>query len=290
MKKVLIALLCAVTFTACTDNDAEVIDTSQAITQVATQSETAANELDSVVQYRGGSSMDVFEFANNKVFKHSTYNGMLTNYVDYFFDNDGQLAAMTGKDAEGNVYFERTVTYDAEKRIIGKSDTYYNFTQNTTSVENVTYAYEDTNNTITAHFDSFNEFSTDRVYHFNTEGLLSKITKIDSTNIQVFVYDNNNIAQMGNGSIMSGFLYDNTTVVKGEYLNMYRNQFKTYSNFVVYNGFMVARVVANKYITQVTDYSGVANFTYQYNSEGYPVEIDEVYPNTDGLKTVIVYK
>ncbi|TRW22998.1 hypothetical protein FMM05_14975 [Flavobacterium zepuense] len=290
MKKILFAFLCAIPFTSCSDSDVtDVKNVQQSVNEITDEPEDepeiAAYELDSVIQYSGGNA-SVFEFSNNKMVKQSIGNQL---FYEYSYNQDGQLSSMTGKDEQGNINFTRSVSYGADKRIIAKNDTYYNNIQNTTSTENVTYIYNNANNTVTADFDSYDEYAQDRVYHFNAAGLLSKITTTDGTDIQVYEYNGNNISQMTSGSIY-GFTYDNVTAVKGEYLNMYRNQFKNYSSYIVYTGYMVVKTVTHNYLSQFTDYSGVANYTYQFNAEGYPVEVNVNHPTANDEQIVIKYK
>jgi len=259
MKKYLTYGLIALTITSCTDTDTDVIEN---VPQVAGHN-----------LYKVTTQSTVYEFSNNKMIKQSDVGSSLSaQQYDYTYNAEGNLSAVVGTRSDGYIFFEREIIYDSKSRIIKKNDTYYNDIVTSVRTENVSFTYDEVNNIVTADYDSFDPFALDRVYYFNTNGLVSNVTY--GTGNILLNYSGNDIVQWNN----MHYTYDDTTVVKGEYLNMYRNMFNTYTNFVIYNGFPVPNTISTKYITAMDDDTGTGgdvNYTYEFDADGYPTVVHE---------------
>jgi len=262
MKKKILFCLAAIAMFGCSGEDAATVDINQNNFKAFL---STGRQLNTVTSQDG----DVYAFENNQIISYTYGSG---EYVyDYTYNNDGQLSGMIGKDAVGTVFFTRTVGYDNDGRIIAKNDAYINTLQNSTKTENVVYIYNN-DNSVTADFTSYDDTVKDRIYYFNAQGKVSHIT-INDEIVQQMTYTANNITVMGN----TDYLYDESTPVKGHYNNMYTNQFSSYKNFVVYNGFMLAGNVSDKYLVRIDENPGEhgdVDYQYIFNDEGYPVQVD----------------
>ena len=276
-KNVFMALAVAFLCTACDEDNPEAL------------SNTPPAELDTVIFNDGTNEVDLMVFEDNKVQQYKIgSNGDETydlNY-SYSYNQDGQLIGMTGTDAQGQLFFKQDLSYDEQGRLVLKHDVYHNLTQGTQAVEDVEYSYNDLGHTITADFTSFDDTVLDRVYHFNSAGLVSKITKVDGTTIQEMQYDGYNIVQMGDFT----YTYDNFTEVKGEYINIYRNKFKSYANYVIYTGYMVPNVLSTKYILSdayPTTESGTT-YNYEFDEDGYPIKVNRTSGSGNGNTEILI--
>lgn len=277
MKIKLLLGMAAIILVSCNDADTDNV-------------EIASHDLYKITTVSEGSSTDVKEFANNKLIKQSVLEGGETSfYYEFSYGAHGQLSGMTGKDAQGQLIFERALIYDATGKLTAKNDTYYNLLQGTTDVENITYTYNTVNNTVFADYSPDNntafEGNTDRTYNFNTNGLLESIS-VNGNIVQQFQYDGNNITNMANVD----FTYDTATEVKGAYLDIYRNQFSSYANFIIYNGYMVPSSVNDKYLLHVDENPGAAgdiDYAYQFDNDGYPVTI-QVNPAVSNAQVITI--
>lgn len=276
MNKTIFLGLAALALFSCSNDDSN--ETVQA----------AGIELDTVTFIDGGNE-GVMIFEDNKVREYhigpnddDTYD---SNYT-YTYGADGQLTGMVSTDAQGQMTFSRVVAYDAQGRIIAKDDTYYVATAPYSS-ENVVYTYNE-DNTVTADFTSYDDTVQDRTYHFNSAGLVYKVTNGNEI-AQELSYNGNNVSAIGTTS----YLYDESTPVKGEYLNIYRNMFNSYSNFVVYNGYIVPFTVSDKYMISTVNSYETINSVYEFNEDGYPVKVQgqrPQRPQESVQTTVITYK
>lgn len=281
MKKIFLPFILVLMIACSNDSQSVVNDTST--------SQMSKHFLNNITIQNHPTSYDFLEFENNVLYKLSYIDSdNLHYYYEYSYNEDGQLYYMQGKDSQDQLIFERTIDYDTNGKIIGKNDIYYNLLSNTTSVENVIYIYNDQNNTVTADFTSFDELVNDRVYYFGENGLLLKITEAGNT-VQEFNYDGNNIITNNYAS----YIYDNETEVKGEYLNIYKNQFNSYANFVLYNGYMVPTAVNDKYMLEIDGEPGLLNdvtFSYEFDEQGYPIEENRSSVSGNSTHIVITYK
>lgn len=280
MKKHILLGFLAVTFISCSDDD-----NSPPIVNPP-----AGTDLDTITFINGG-ERDIMVFEDNKIRQQrigNNWDGTYDLNHNYTYNQDGQLIGMIGVDKDGQTYFERTITYDAQGRIVAKNDIYYNSLQGTSSTENVVYIYDDEQNTVTADFTSDDDMVQDRTYYFNDAGLVYKVTNGDqiAQNIQ---YEGNNISAINDYSCV----YDLETPVMGEYLNIYRNQYNSYKNFVVAHGYVVVASSANNYLTKYDNAQGIAqdvDYEYEFNEAGYPVKVITTTPAGYSSETVITYK
>lgn len=274
--------LTALMAASCTDTDTENLNNTP---------QASDHALKSVTTYWQASA-NVLEFKDNQIIRETFLNGSVPDgYIDFTYNQFGQLFAQVHKDRNGEVVFERSLSYDTQGRLIAKNDAYYNGVQMDTITEDVVFLYDDVNNTVFADYSPTEGSPADRTFHFNTAGLLSYID-IEGSD-QVLQYDGNNIININGLQFNCNYQYDSQAEVKGEYLNRYRNSFSTYQNFILY-GISSPYSYSDKYLVNVDDTGVVGdfNFTYQFNQNGYPVEVHQVPVNgvTEAeVKIVIEY-
>lgn len=254
MKRILLSGVAALLLVACSGEDPAAVDTT-------TKNLPTEKELNTVTEYSGG----VYTFDNNKVIKFEMYNN------EWFYENtyneNGELSVVILKNAAGQIGSRREINYDENNRIISRNDVIYYMNDDRTITEDVVYTYN-SDNSVTVTMDNSKEGAEARTYYFDTAGKVVKVTK-DGYVQQEILYEGNNINKIND----LNFTYDLAMPVKGQYLNMYRNQFATYSNFVLYTGYLVPNAFSDKFIVSTDGPHGSDDYNYEYefDEEGYPI-------------------
>lgn len=261
------------------------ISCADADTDVVENTNLSGHNLHTVTRKVGDVTLKMFEFTDNKMITETLYSGggVDDSYV-YTYNAIGDLLTMVGTRGDGYVFFERELVYDTQHRLTEIKDTSYNDIMEQVTHQNSTITYNDVNNTVTAQY-GFELQSGPRVFHFNNNGFVSAVETGNDT--IALTYDGNNITQWN----QLNFTYDTTTPVKGEYLNMYRNQFKSYVNFIVYWAFPVPTIASSNYITSINEQPGTIgdlNYTYEFDANGYPTVVHEA-PTSYESNVVDVY-
>lgn len=275
MKRKILSGVAALLLVACSGEDPATVNNT------TLKNQPAEKELNTVTDYDG----NIAAFENNKMTTYLFSGGELE--LHYTYNPDGNLSGMTYTNAQGEIVFERVVNYDADGKITSRNDSTYYPDQNRIETENVTYTYNN-DNTVTVAIGNSKEGNEVRVYYFDNSGKLIKITK-DGYVQQEMEYNGNNIIKIGN----TNYIYDETTSVKGQYLNRYRNQFASYKNFVLYNGYSVPNAIADNYVIAIDGQSASEDnaYVFEFDEEGYP--ISETVSNVQGQSsyiTTITYK
>lgn len=241
--------------------------------------------LDKVTFNLDDGSRNIMEFDNNKLQRQ--YNGYNSDgtydFIDeYTYNDDGQLSEMVQTKNDGTLIFTREIVYDNLKRISEKIEkTYGNVISETT----VVFTYYDDNTVFADYTSTFEPAINDLTYYFYETGLLDKITVGDMVQ-QELQYEGSDITAIGQYT----YEYDYETAVKGDYLNIYRNQFNSYSNFVLYSRFIMPQMISNKYMKEsLTGGNQTTLYTYEFNDLGYPVEVTAT-SGADVGTTTILYK
>lgn len=221
-----------------------------------------------------GGLMDrtVMDFDDNKPSHYKVYTpmGQLSRSIDYAYGNDGQLKTLSVYNMQGRLGFTENFSYDSLGRLV-KLVWQDHDDNDEMDYGNSIYEYiYNSDNTITRKI-SGNTFGT---YYLNANGQVYKIEHPDGYTSEV-VYVGNDIVSWTQGGNSIYYFYDNVTPVKGEYRNIFRNQFRGYeANHVLYGGHVNAVTATPKYITHQQHEGGnTVHYGYQFNDAGYPVRI-----------------
>lgn len=276
MKIKILSGIAALLLVACSGED------TAGVNDTGAKSLPAEKELNTVTEYDG----NVASFENNKMASYLFRGGDWE--LNFTYNADGNLSGMTQTNAQGEIVFDRVVSYDSNGKIISKNDSTYYPGQTRIDTENITYTYNN-DNTVTVNINNNLEGIEVRTYHFDAvTGKVIKITKGGYVQ-QEMEYNGNNIVKIGT----TNYIYDATIPVKGQYLNRYRNQFATYQNFVLYNGYSVPNAITDNYVV-ATDGQWASEdntYTFEFDEDGYPVS--ETVLNVQGenpYTTLITYK
>lgn len=214
----------------------------------------------------------VMDFEDNKPSKYTIYHpsGEIYRTHDYLYWPDGQLKTMKLYNS-GQLAVTLEYEYDSQHRLVKMTHTdHLEFDD----IMGNDYSYDyvhNADNTITKVSDTGQQ----DVFYMNGSGQVYKIV-YHSGIVSEVEYSGNDVLEYshGNGVIMTYF-YDDVHPVKGEYLNMFKNQFRGYeANHILHGSLQEAVTASGRYIIhQVQNNGNTTDYNYEFNDAGYPVRI-----------------
>lgn len=238
------------------------------------------------------SGIETTTYKDNKpVFTGKTsLSGESVASTEYNYNSDGRLSGRTLYIGQSMEYKE-ILTYDGKGRIKEFKYTDYRFSENNDYL--TTYSYNNDNTitkTLSYKLEWGNEVSLTDVYTMNEQGLIYMKENLSSTDILAFE-GNNLINVLTSGNMTGTYIYDYAHPVKGEYLNIYKNQYGSYSNILLTGNFDKLAKAGDKYkISANSAPYGLVTYSYEFDAEGYPVKETAFMDEQVMYTTAIVYQ
>lgn len=255
-------------------------------------------QLKEVISTRdNGQSGESLKFENNKVKERYLFNETGVYFEDlYSYDNEGRLYKrfVTTADFEA----EQTIVYDDFERISYiTTETIFDGASGV-DVEERSFDYSIANKVIET---TIRENQPNSIYTFDLDnnGRVYRVTEGSNNSIiNEATFTGNNTATQTYFSyntptefttLTNTFTYDMTTEVKGEFLKISTNRYGNYiANEALFNHFVSN--ARNNYVSQVVNDDSTTTYQYQFDADGFPVNVDTYENGVVYRTTTITYQ
>lgn len=279
--KLLIAFI-AILLTACSGDESDPVNDP-----------IIEKDIKEIAYYEGDMFVGLIKFENNK-FKERYL--MVAGLEDYYtYDSQGRLIERVMYQNDEIVSTEN-ITYDSSGRLVNitvENVDYYTVTEFDYTQQNKILR------TDISYFEGSQQAST-RFYHINDQGYISKIIygEDDFPNSSEAVYSDNcliSVLYADFDMMLEDYIYHNTTnsydmetEVKGQYININHNRFgSNQHNTVLASNFLP---VGNKYLFSVIEGEYETQYVYEFDEDGFPVEVKRYINNELSSKEIITYE